>query len=103
MITKWEDLVGKTITGTYYHSGGVVLLLEDEFAVIVGKEGYYDEGPTADLADLEGQDTLEAAVAAEAPGAQQLLETCQARRVAKVEAQERRRLKYLADKYKETD
>ena len=99
MITEWEQLVGKTIEGTYHGHEGVVLLLGDEFAVIRAEYGYPNESEYPVLAASDNADALYAAVVAGVPEAQQLLDAVTHRRNVAREKHERRRLADLQEKY----
>jgi len=99
MITDWDELDGKTITGTYHGHGGVVVLLGDEFVVITTEMDYHNESAYPVLAPLDDEDALYTASAAKAIGAHDLLKDTQNRRAAKVQEQELQRLEYLQEKY----
>lgn len=99
MITDWDQLKGKTIAGTYLGSGGVVLLLGDEFAVVTAEMDYGNESAHSTLATLDDEDALTTASAAGASGAYPLLENAQYRRHREIRELEQRRLEYLQEKY----
>lgn len=104
MITRWNDLVGHQLTRIHFHSAGTVLVLGDEteFAVVIATT-YYDGEATADLAPDHSEDALEAAVAAGAPGAGDLLQDAKDLRLQTHKTQELNRLAYLKKKYPEGD
>lgn len=99
MITQWDDLVGHEITGVYLACYGTVLLLDDnEFAVLVGTPGYEDD-VTATLADADDEEALGAAVLVDAPGARRLRDKVRVKWAEGHREAELRSLAYLQKKY----
>lgn len=102
MITQWDDLVGHKVTGRYFAYCGTILLLdENEFAVLVGVPGDYEDEAFVNLADANNEDALDAAVLAGAPGAHKLRARVVAQRLQQVRETELQRLEYLRRKYPE--